>query len=62
MINNTLGCFIETNRNFKNLTQLELAEKAGVARTTVQSVESGRVDNPKLETIVKMLNAIYETK
>lgn len=58
------GIKIRDIRKQKNLTQEELAEKAGVAHRTVANIELGAF-NPKLETvndIVQAMDCIIEIK
>jgi len=50
-------------RKNRGLTQEGLAHKAGISYHTLVKLESGRVANPKIETIVKLaksLNVLVE--
>ena len=48
---------IKTNRKKANLTQEELARKAGISVFTLQKYETG-ARNPKLTTLQKIANAL----
>lgn len=51
-----LGRRIALHREGLNLTQGELADRAGVARSTVQRIERG--DSIQLSSLVKLLRAL----
>lgn len=51
-----LGRRIAAHREGFNLTQSELADRAGVARSTVQRIERG--DSIQLSSLVKLLRAV----
>jgi len=51
-----LGRRVETHRAGRNLTQVEFAHRAGVARSTVQRIERG--DSIQLSSLVKILRAL----
>lgn len=42
----------------RNLTQDELAARAGVDQTTISSLETGRHTNPTLETVQRLADAL----
>ena len=44
-------------RNDLNLSQEELANKTGVSRQTINSIEKGKFD-PSLSLVFKLLNAL----
>jgi transcriptional regulator with XRE-family HTH domain len=45
-------------RHLRRLSQRELAEQAGVPRSTVDRIESGRTRDPALATIDQILNSV----
>jgi len=45
-------------RDERLLSQRELAERAGLSPTTIQKLESGRVDEPHPRTIRKLADAL----
>ncbi len=51
---------IKTIRNSKNMTQEELAEKAGLDRTYISGIERG-VRNITLESLEQIVNALEIT-
>lgn len=52
----TIGNFVRHYRLQQNLTQAELAEKAGINRTTLSDLELGR--RPQLLTLIQVLRVI----
>ena len=40
------------------LSVAELAEKSGITRQTIAAVESGRVEDPNTETLIKLADAL----
>lgn len=48
-------------RKEKNLTQQELAKKAGVARAIISGLESGRIDITTTGTLEKLAKALETT-
>jgi putative transcriptional regulator len=52
-----LNNVIKKLRKEKNLTQLKLAEKSGVSRTTINEIENCKVE-PTGKTIIKIANAL----
>lgn len=45
-------------RKEKGLTQEGLSRKAGISYHTLIKLESGRIKNPKIETVFKLANAL----
>jgi len=45
-------------RKEKRLTQEGLARKADISYHTVIKLESGGIKNPKIETVIKLANAL----
>lgn len=45
-------------RKEKGLTQEGLARKANISYHTMVKLESGRIKNPKIETIIKLAKAL----
>lgn len=51
---NELSAFLKRKRKLMNLTQEELAEKAGVALTVIRKIEQGK-DNLSLSKVNQVL-------
>ena len=49
---------IKEKRIEKNLSQEELAEKAGISRITISMLESGRQQDIKVSTIKRIANSL----
>lgn len=45
-------------RKKKKLTQRQLAEKSGVSYNTIIKMERGGIENPKIETAIKLAKAL----
>ena len=45
-------------RKEKGLTQEGLARRANISYHTIIKLESGRIKNPKIETIIKLASAL----
>ncbi len=45
-------------RKERGLTQEGLARKANISYHTIIKLESGNIKNPKIETVVKLANAL----
>ena len=45
-------------RKEKGLTQEGLAQKANISYHTMVKLESGGIKNPKIETVIKLANAL----
>jgi transcriptional regulator with XRE-family HTH domain len=56
-LNKTFGQNIRVYRAAKGLSQEDLAEKAGIKRTYIGSIERGEVD-PRLGTVNKVANGL----
>ncbi len=55
-----IGDFVKQNRLEQNITQQELAEKAGINRTTLWELESGnRVNLITLIQVLRILNKLH---
>jgi len=52
---------IKFYREKKGLTQEQLAEKSGVSRNTISSLEAGTAKNITLENMKKIANALEKT-
>jgi len=52
---------IKAYRMQKKLTQVELSTMAGVSRTTISGLESGRVVNTTADTLLKLSKALGGT-
>jgi transcriptional regulator with XRE-family HTH domain len=55
---NIIGANVRLARVKKGMTQVELAEKAGVALSTVSFVETGRHAASRALTLSKLANAL----
>jgi transcriptional regulator with XRE-family HTH domain len=53
-----IGKKIRQLRKAKGLSQRQLAEVAGVAASHVGLIESGRIRNPRLDTLLKLSVAL----
>ncbi len=45
-------------RKQKGLTQEALAQKAGISFHTLVKIESGRITNPRIETVMKLAKVL----
>jgi len=45
-------------RNKKEWSQEKLAREAGISYQTLIKIEQGRIQNPKLETLIKLAKAL----
>ena len=54
----TLSAWLTRARNSKNLSVPELAEMAGLSVPSIYNIESGRISNPRSETIKKLERAL----
>lgn len=45
-------------RKEKGLTQEALARKADISFHTIIKIESGRIKNPRIETVIKLADAL----
>lgn len=52
---------IKRYRKEKNLSQEELAKKAGITYTTLTKIESGHNDNPTVKTLQQIAQALEVT-
>lgn len=50
----TIGSKIKAWRAKKDMTQDELAKKADIPYPTLAKIESGAVQNPSIETVIKI--------
>lgn len=53
-----LGDQIKNKRNEKNLTQEQLASKAGISKSTVQGLEDKRFNNTSINTLAFISQAL----
>ena len=51
------GAWLRAARRSADLSQRQLAERAGVSRTVVERIESGETDSPRLGTVLRLLSA-----
>lgn len=58
MQNKNLGIQIKKYRKELKLTQEELAMKAVIPYATLIKIENGHVDNPTIQTLIKIANAL----
>lgn len=52
-----LGAKLKELRAERNWTQNELSKRAGIARTNLASIETGKVRNPATDTLLKLAHA-----
>ena len=52
------GETVKRLRLLSGLTQKQLASEAGVALNTVKNLESGKLKNPTLNTLIKIADAL----
>ena len=57
----TIGEKIKRWRKIKELTQDELSKKADIPYPTLVKIESGAVNNPSIETMMKIANGLSVT-
>lgn len=55
-----MGFKIKEVRNQANMTQEELAQRSGVARTIIAGLESGAIKNTSTKTLVKLARALQK--
>jgi transcriptional regulator, XRE family len=53
-----MGYKIKEKRKERNMTQDQLAKQAGVSRTTISGLESGKTSVTSTQTIRKIANAL----
>ena len=53
------GEVIRNIRIRSGMTQKQLSTAAGVALNTVKNLESGKLKNPRLSTIIKITDALH---
>lgn len=54
----TIGSKIKAWRAKKDMTQDELAKKADIPYPTLAKIESGAVQNPSIDTVVKIAEGL----
>lgn len=54
----TIGKRIRTLRKAREMTVLQLAEKAGVHENTVRNAEYGRLESMQLRTLARIADAL----
>ncbi|MBD3331004.1 helix-turn-helix domain-containing protein [Candidatus Peregrinibacteria bacterium] len=57
----TIGEKIKKWRKIKEMTQDELSKKADIPYPTLVKIESGAVNNPSIETMMKIANGLGVT-
>ena len=53
-----IGQKIRIIRESKGLTQIELYVRSGISPVTISGIETGRVVNPRMETIVSLARGL----
>ncbi len=53
-----LGAVVRAERERRALTQTDLATQAGLARQWIVNFETGRLSNPQLQSILRVLYAL----
>ncbi len=56
-----LGIRLKEMREIKRMTQEELADKSGVTRQTISTIETDPTYNPTLNTLSKLCDALHCT-
>lgn len=56
-----MGYKVKEAREEKRMTQEELAEKSGVSRPTIVAIESGKAEDVKISTLLKLAKALDTT-
>ncbi len=56
-----VGQWVEEERERQDLTQMQLASKAGLHLQTIFGIESGKTRKPGLETMQKIVAALGRT-
>lgn len=54
----TMKCNLKELRKAKGLTQSALAERAGVARVTINRLETGQLQETTIGTLIKLAKAL----
>ena len=57
----TIGAKVKKWRKIKEMTQDELSKKADIPYPTLVKIESGAVNNPSIETMMKIANGMGVT-
>lgn len=57
----TIGEKVKKWRKIKKMTQDELSKKANIPYPTLVKIESGAVNNPSIETMMKIANGLGVT-
>ncbi|MFE3545437.1 helix-turn-helix transcriptional regulator [Nocardia sp. NPDC059177] len=53
-----LGSVVRAERESRSLAQAELAEQAGVTRQWLVRLETGRLTNPTLQNVLRVLDSL----
>ena len=56
-----MGNKVREAREKLKMSQEELAKRSGVSRGTISAIESGRAENTKSKTLLKIANAMNTT-
>lgn len=54
----TIGARVRYWREFRAMTQTELAEVSGIGRAHINRIEAGKIPNPSVETIITLARAL----
>lgn len=54
----TIGRILKEYRERYGISQLDLCVKAGISQTAVADIERGAITNPRVETLVKLGQAL----
>ena len=54
----SLGAALKRAREEKGWTQEKLAIESGISYNTLIKIERGGIDNPKIETVIKLADAL----
>jgi transcriptional regulator with XRE-family HTH domain len=50
--------YLKQLREKRGLTQEQLETKSGVPQPTISGIESGKVQNPRIKTLIALANAL----
>lgn len=56
-----MGYMIRERREELKMTQEELAQKSGISRQTISSIETGKCDNVLVGTLISIAKALETT-
>jgi transcriptional regulator with XRE-family HTH domain len=57
----TIGQRIKIARIRHRLTQVQLADRIGISKTSLSQIESGETPNPRMSTLIALADALQVT-